>query len=105
MHLQAPSQRQCHFWGASPPATRPDYQINGGELKKDIEAETMTTTYISGPLIMRNNLFMICPGEYRAGSETRNAGEDRESRASWEHGGRWCETVRVKPPSRFEEAE
>ena len=51
---------------------RPDYQINS---KKDMKTETMVTTYIPGLLIMRNNLLMICPGDYRASGETRNAGE------------------------------
>lgn len=49
----------------------------------------MAATYIPGPLIVRDNLLVICPGDYRASSETRNAGEGREGRAGSQHDGRW----------------
>jgi hypothetical protein len=44
--------------------------------KKDIKAKTVVdTTYIPGPLIMRNNFLVIRSGDYGASRETRKAGE------------------------------
>ena len=53
-----------------------DYQINGGETLKRHKAKTVgDTTYIPGPLIMRNNFLVIRPGDYGPSRETRKAGE------------------------------
>jgi hypothetical protein len=75
---------------------REDYQINGETSKIGLEWPRLgPTTHIPGVLVMRDNLFVVCPGNYRAGSKTRNAGNVCESRANGEHDGRWVETVRA----------